>query len=526
MTIKFPDEDEYTPHVDFEDRIGFNSVYWTKRVLSEGPILLEPASRAFWAYSNGVWRVYRDVVADRLPRMIGKSFRTKHVKMVEVQLTSALVHSQAFIYPDRPVERYLSLPTGLFDLETGETIPHRADVHSTYQLQVIPEFDTPTPEFDRFLKSVLHDGDADRVLDLLAYMIRPGNPLQKAVMLSGAGRNGKGVLMRLVESLLGKHNVAAVSLKELSGPFAVKDLWGKPLNMVGDIDGDHIEATGTFKQVTGGDLMRMNAKYAQEWTAHVWAVPVFSANIIPTSSDTSHGYLRRWEVVEFPNTFDGKDADLEDRLHAELPAIAGKLLTHAVAVGVSIRESEPGRRAHDVFAQKSDPVRSWLAETDLSGFVKRGDAYAAYKFWILDDNGKTPLTKGRFFDRMRAVLGPEVKRQGHHGWNVDPKTSPSEPKTSPKIGKTSPRLPPDSDPFRTLTSNDADEGEEGEVLSDLTHVITQPHGASQKPPLTCGNAPSNHDSASWKPSESTFPQVDPFLSAEVAAPDPFRETDR
>ncbi|MBU8808067.1 hypothetical protein KL953_04105 [Mycolicibacterium goodii] len=401
---------------DPERDAGFKTARWSKRLLDKGPVAVDPVSKAFWEYRSGVWREARDVVEVRLPAMMGDHFRRGDIAHVETYLYSRLLADGVVIHPDQPDTEHVSLPSGLYHIATGELVPHDPGVASLYQLQVDPVFGQPTPEFDGFLYEVLHIGDRERVLDILAYLLLPGNPVQKAVMFSGRGRNGKGVLLQVIEELVGAHNTATVSLQEMGTQFAAADLYGKALNIVGDIDGDHITHTGKFKQITGGDTVRMDVKHGKAFAAKVWAVPVFSANQIPTSADTSHGYLRRWEVVEFPNTFDGSDTTVLHRLLSELPAIAGKLLSWATENPFQIRESGPGREAHDTFANRSDPVRSWLSETELTGFVERKDAYVDYKLWVDDGNGKTALTKTNFYSRVSAVLGDPKTVRGSRGW--------------------------------------------------------------------------------------------------------------
>ncbi|ULP49038.1 DNA primase family protein [Mycolicibacter virginiensis] len=407
--------------VDPEDTRGFNPVRWSQAIRAERPIRLDPRSGALWSYSGGVWSEDRNVVADTLPLRMGKTYRrNKHLGTVTDRLRAELKHGEQFIYPDRPDDRFVSLPVGLFDFTNGEVVPHDPDLLVTYQLDVDPTFSADTPEFDRFLADVLHPGDIDRVLDILAYLLRPGNPLQRAVMLTGTGRNGKSVLLNLIEAIAGRQSMAAVPLQRLSTRFAAARLYAKAINLVGEIDGGHLDSTGAFKQMTGGDLVEMDVKHAQAYAAHVWAVPVFSANQIPTSSDTSEGYLRRWEIIEFPNTFDGSDTTIEARLFSERAAIAGKLLRRAAATGFTIRRSTPGDAAREAFATRSDPVRAWLAdgETLPVGFTPRTRTYDCYKLWIEDGNGKQALTRNKFYERVAAVLGPAKKnREGTYGWD-------------------------------------------------------------------------------------------------------------
>lgn len=458
--------------VDPEDQRGFNPVAWAQVVQAERPIRLDPVSGALWSYTGGVWREDRSAIADILPMKMGKLYRRpKHLGTVTDRLRAELKHSELYLHPDKPNDRYVSLPSGLFDFTTGDVVPHDPDALVTYQLEVDPEFHAPTPEFDKFLADVLHPGDVDRVLDILAYLLRPGNPLQRAVLLTGSGRNGKSVMLGLVESIICRQSMAAVPLQRLGTRFAAARLYGKAINLVGEIDGGHVENTSAFKQMTGGDPVDMDVKNAQAFTAHVWAVPVFSANQIPTSADTSDGYLRRWEIVEFPNTFDGSDTAITDRLHAERAAIAGKLLRRAAASAFTIRTSEPGDRAKATFARRSDAVRSWLSETELSGFVARKDAYTAYRSWVEDSGGKHPLTRNRFCERVAAVLGAAKVVRGVRGWDLEPGPDAEVHPTDEKCTQSAPTSAPT---HKAATSGYTSQGAKGAVFTNSLLICRAP----------------------------------------------------
>ena len=127
----------------------------------------------------------------------------------------------------------------------------------------------------------------------------PGNPLHKMFLLYGRGFNGKGVLLRVFTALAGML-ISAVSLHSLAAErFARAALFGKLVNICGDIDGAHIERTGLLKQLTGEDLISAEHKFARPFEFTNWAVPLFSANEIPSSSDTSRGWLDRWGAFQY-----------------------------------------------------------------------------------------------------------------------------------------------------------------------------------------------------------------------------------
>lgn len=428
---------------------GFNTAGWTRKLRSRVSVRLDPISRAFWVYEDGVWRESREVVADVLPLMMGR-YQKSYAANVSDRLRAELLSEKCFVTPDRPDPRYVSLPSGLYEIATGKVVEHDPGVMALYQLTADPVFDAPTPEFDRFLESVLVPGDRERVLDILAYLIGPGNPQQRAVMLHGTGRNGKGVLLSLLTEAFGNHQISTVALNQMSSRFSASRLYGKPLNLVGDIDAGHIKDTGVFKQITGGDPVEMDVKHHQAFTATVWAVPVFSANRLPSFSDSSHGNYRRWVVVDFPNQFDGSDVTLKDRLAAELPAILGKLLQRLTENGMVIRDSEPGNKALDRFMRRSDPVREWLSENEAEGFHTTAEAFARYKAWCEEQNRKAPNLPA-FRDRMRELLGKEVRRRHGRGWVLEPGQGGSQ--VSPTVTQVSPRLSPPHEPVTSENSS-------------------------------------------------------------------------
>ena len=261
------------------------------------------------------------------------------------------------------------------------------------------------------------------VWELIGYLMYSGNPLHKAVMLMGNGRNGKGTLLRVVVALLGERNITAVSLHDLVNTrFSTASLFGKIANIAGDIDGSYLENTATFKAITGGDSISAEHKGRDRFDFTPWAVPVFSANKVPPSADTTVGYLSRWFVIPFPRDFTGK----EDR------GLDGKLQTKSELQGIAARGVKALRRlmkrgdfdmpasataARDEFARRVDQVRAWVDECCNVGehpFQPRTPLYQAYTTWAARD-GYKPVKAGEFYDRLGAIAGVRSHRLAENG---------------------------------------------------------------------------------------------------------------
>jgi hypothetical protein len=90
----------------------------------------------------------------------------------------------------------LNLPNGLLDWRTGQLLPHDPAIPSTVRIPVPWNPEATCPFVDAFLASTLPE-DCVRLLEEIAgYALLPDNPLHKAILFDGAGRNGKGNTLR------------------------------------------------------------------------------------------------------------------------------------------------------------------------------------------------------------------------------------------------------------------------------------------------------------------------------------------
>ena len=136
------------------------------------------------------------------------------------------------------------------------------------------------------------------VLEVIGYATYPANPYRVAVLLLGPGRNGKSILLRLLTALLGPENVAAMPLQVLAeNRFAPAELLGKLANVCGDLDAREVRRSDQFKIITGGDEVFVERKFGHPFKFTPFALPVFSANEAPISSDQSEAWFDRWLII-------------------------------------------------------------------------------------------------------------------------------------------------------------------------------------------------------------------------------------
>lgn len=415
------DGDRYFP-------VGVNGkpVPFRVRTLAQDIVRMGPLASGIdghiWEYADGVYRRAPKVIHERAAYLMGQRFRLTHVKDAE-----AIIRAQQPTIRCEPIPEYINFRNCLYEWKTGRWWSHTPAIHSTVQLATNWNPNATCPEFDKFLASVVPPDVVSVTWELISYLMYNGNPLHKAVMLHGTGRNGKGTFLRLLIKLLGRVNVTAVSLQALASErFGPANLFGKLANIAGDIDGTYLEQTAMFKAITGEDTITAELKFKDAFEFTPFAVPVFSANKIPGSADVTTGYLSRWVVIPFPNDFTGReDRSLDYRLQqpSEIEGIAAKALValdHLMARG-NFEEPPSAKSAMEDFRRKVDQVRTWLEDewvldNESTKHVSRKVLLTSYTEWAKEGNyGK--LRAGELYDRLRALGLPEKTLNGDRGFH-------------------------------------------------------------------------------------------------------------
>lgn len=407
---------------------GLLAVKAARRILDAGPLMVDEHAEMFWVYDGGVWRpdVKGRVVRGRVVDLLGERYRPTHYRTIREVLST-----MAGRFEVAPTPALINFRNGMLRWR-GDPDPELVDHHPEYLSSVrIPLDWDPTaecPMFEAFLESAVPADDRDRAWQVLGYLMMSGNPLQRMFMLTGTGGNGKGVYLNVVRALLGDDNTSAEPLHDLSeNRFSTAELHGKLANICGDIDATFIQNTARIKELCGDDRMKGEHKNERQFYFKFWGKAIFSANAIPGASDSSRGWIRRWEVVPFPYAPTKPDPGLSERIvGSELPGIAVRAilaLRDLMAAGEFSR-GESADVAHAEFAEKANRVLRWINDPD-SNVRAEPDTWnkgtillSAFRQWEAYDQGSGHKDIGsqRFNELARQAGLTYAKRQGQRGY--------------------------------------------------------------------------------------------------------------
>lgn len=372
-----------------------------------------------WSYSEGVWAPDPLVLERRLFKLLRDRYEKRFVGTITSAVTAGLGIPRL---AEKPDDRYINMRNCMLDWRTGETLQHAPEFLSTLQMTFDYDKNAKSPNFDAWLNEVLPVELHKLFWELFGYMFLVGNPLQKAVLLFGRAGTGKSTFLRLLEFMLGRKNVSNVTLRGLSqGVFDSAQLFGKIANIAGDIDSKYLEDSSTFKQITGEDTIQAQHKHQQLFSFQAFAVPIFSANKMWRSADTTDGYFRRWVVIPFQHQVDRSKAFDEAAIHAE----ASGIFNQAVAALRTLMERKEfsmqgeALQLFEEFQAESDVVRQWLRDDDMVSTetadtrTLRKDVYDRYRTWC-SDNGFKPSSSAELYKSLAALGFETVKSNGYH----------------------------------------------------------------------------------------------------------------
>lgn len=159
----------------------------------------------------------------------------------------------------------------------------------------------PVQKVDEYLDNLTdHNPEyRDFVLEVIANALITDHEfkrhLAKFFIFVGDGGNGKGTLLQIITKILGKQNVAANSISELSNERYTSTLVGKLANLGDDIQDEPInrKQMKVLKNLSTGDTIQIRRLYENPIMAQLNPTLIFTSNHILRSFDKDYSYKRR-----------------------------------------------------------------------------------------------------------------------------------------------------------------------------------------------------------------------------------------
>lgn len=323
---------------------------------------------------------------------------------------------------DGAADDYLVLRNGVVHLPTRKLLPANPRLFTTRALPLVdfdPEAGAPQA-FLSFLRELWPD-DPEAIALLQEWLglvaLTSDTRHQKALLLIGPRRSGKGTLLRVLRELAGAANVCSPTFASLGSHFGLESLIGKRVAMITDarLSGraDVAAIAEAILRVTGEDFVTVPRKHRTDWTGRLPVRFIIATNELPALADASAALSSRFLILRMTRSFYGcEDHGLTDRLLAELPAIllwAMDGLDRLRARGRFVQPAS-GQELVGELENIASPITMFVRECCVVSPAARVETQALFsrwREWCHDAGRDHPGTAQNFGRQLRAAL-PEV----------------------------------------------------------------------------------------------------------------------
>ena len=399
----------------FKERENKPSLIFTRKTQAEEfcknqPVFYDKAGMWWlWNRDKLFWELTDEV---DILNMINELSGVEIIKSVERnEIINALKQTGRKIIPKPIKPTWIQFQDKICDIGTGEIIKPTPDYFVTNPIpyKLSPDKFMLTPTMDRIFEEWVGQEYVKTLYEIIAYCLLPSYPMNRLFCFIGSGMNGKSKFLELLCKFIGTHNCTSTELDTLlSSRFEVTKLHKKLVCQMGETNFNEISKTSILKKLTGGDMIGFEYKNKMPFHDKNYAKILISTNNLPTTTDKTIGFYRRWLILDFPNQFNEQRDILQDIPEEEYECLALKCC-------FILKDLLEDRRFHnegtieermEKYEAKSDFLQKFLddfTEQEVNSEITKSDFYKKFSSWCNEN-------------RHRAIsetsLAPLMKKKG------------------------------------------------------------------------------------------------------------------
>ena len=303
----------------------------------------------------------------------------------------------------------------------------------------IKDYETISKDISEFMEKLFPVPELREYMwEHLAACLVGTNKDQTFNIYTGEGSNGKSLLVKLMQTILGdyKGSVPITLITQKRGTIGstsseVAQLKGIRYAVIQEPSRGDTLNEGILKEITGGDPIQARSLYANSITF----IPQFSlvvcTNTLLDVKSNDNGTWRRIRVAPFQSTFVDKvtgdpnikyefkkDESLEDRFESWAPVLMYMLVKRAFANGGITPSCKLVEEQSETYRNSQDVITSFLTDKlvdDEEGSVQKRELTECFKQWHMAEYLKPPANSKDLFERMEKKYGKYPKRGGWRG---------------------------------------------------------------------------------------------------------------
>jgi putative DNA primase/helicase len=318
---------------------------------------------------------------------------------------------------DLPADQMVACSNGLLHLPTLVLLPHTPAFFTHNALDFGFDPNAPAPrQWLGFLSQLWPNDQAtiDTLQVMFGLALTGDTRHQKAFLMVGPKRSGKGTIARILTRLIGPDNTVAPTLAGLGTNFGLAPLIGKRMAIISDARlggrADQHAIAERLLSITGEDSITVDRKYMPAWTGRLQVRFLILSNELPRLVDASGALVSRFIVLVLTNSFYGKeDHGLTDRLLTEMPGILNWSIAgwQRLYLRGYLQQPKSAAEAVQDLEDLGSPISAFLRAkcvVQAGRFVETARLYEAWCNWSKEQGRDRPGTAQTFGRDLRAAV--------------------------------------------------------------------------------------------------------------------------
>ena len=383
-------------------------------------------------YSFGGEPLIKKECEARIPTEYAVKYLTRH------SIDEIIGHIQRLTYVKRKEfddnsHNLIILNNGIINVTTGEFKEHSSNIRTLSKMPIKYDPSAVCPHIEKFIGEIINEDELLLLQEFTGYCLYPDLPTHKSFWCYGTGRNGKDTFFALLSKLIGDDNISNTDISTLeNNKFAPAGLYGKMLNISGEVSPKSLYRMNVFKALTGGTPIDVERKFGHAFKFKYRGKMVVFGNKMPKIFEDTVALWERIMIVRFPHEFLDNDPRTIKNLSEQLstPDEMSGFLNWAL-VGLKrlknnnwmFSSSKAADEMKAEFLKQSNPIRDFFNNRcfiEKGGWESTTKLYTAYIEYC-DTEGLDAESYnwfGRKFGNMPGTFGRRKTINGKKigGW--------------------------------------------------------------------------------------------------------------
>ena len=407
---------KYLEKINLDDEVKKKIInsYINKEDLAEKLLEVQPMfydeNKIWWVWDIKEFRWKITDETNILNYVNGLSYANTIASKEKQEIIESLKQKSRLKKPEPIKKTWIQFKDKIFDIENGEEFEAKPHYFVTNPIpyQLHPEKFVNTPKMDEIFEEWVGKEYVQTLYEIIAYCLIPDYPIHRIFCFIGGGMNGKSCFLNLLRKFIGNDNCCSTELDVLlNSRFEVTRLHKKLVCQMGETNFNEMSKTSILKKLSGGDLIGFEYKNKNPFEEQNYSKIIISTNNLPTTTDKTVGFYRRWMIIDFPNQFSEKKDILEDIPEEEYQSLGLKcvgLLKELLVKREFNKEGSVEDRMKK-YEDHSDPLEKFIKEftvDEVDGFIWKHDFEKKLNEWLRDNN---------FRSMSEVLIGKKMKEK-------------------------------------------------------------------------------------------------------------------